>query len=131
MPEQEILIVDDNDPLRRALRHRIEAEGYDISTCADGREAVEAFQSDVEPDLVVLDVMMPRLDGKRLLRLIRSEELPVDSDVPVILLTSRSTEEDIVEAFESGADDYMSKPFKTPELIVRMQRQLAGSPVKR
>lgn len=123
----EILIVDDDEPLQRVLTHRLESDGYEVTVCADGKEAVETLESGLEPDLVVLDVMMPRLDGKRLLRMIRNDGLPVSPSLPVIMLTSKSREEDILEAFESGADDFITKPFSIPELTVRVEQELDGS----
>lgn len=119
-----VLIVDDDDTIRRLLRHRLEGAGYDVAVCTDGREAADRFEDGFEPDLAIFDVMMPRLDGIRLLRMVRGGELPVRSDLPVVMLTSRGQEDDILEGFESGADDYVTKPFRGPELVARVKRQL-------
>ncbi|MEF8976255.1 MAG: response regulator, partial [Halapricum sp.] len=77
-----------------------------------------------EPDALVVDVMMPRLDGTRLVRMLRDEELNVRSDLPVVMLTSRGREEHVLEGFETGVDDYVSKPFRSAELLARIRKQL-------
>lgn len=117
-----VLVVDDDDPIRRLVSHRLEGAGFSVRVCEDGREAADLLEGGFEPQLLVLDVMMPRLDGKRLLRMIRSGEFPVRSDVPVVMLTSRGREEHVQEGFESGADDYVTKPFRASELLARVRR---------
>lgn len=116
----EILVVDDDESIRRLVRHRLESSGYTVRVCEDGREAADLLESGFEPSLAVLDIMMPRLDGKRLLRMVRNDEFPVDKDVPIIMLTSRGREEDVLEGFESDADDYVTKPFRVAELMARV-----------
>lgn len=116
----DVLIVDDDESIRRLLRQRLDIAGYTVRVCEDGREAADLLASGFEPSLAIVDIMMPRLDGKRLLRMIRSDEFPVDADVPVIMLTSRGREDDVLEGFESGADDYVTKPFRAAELMARV-----------
>jgi Response regulators consisting of a CheY-like receiver domain and a winged-helix DNA-binding domain len=119
---KDILVVDDDESIRRMLRQRLDIAGYTVRVCEDGREAADLLASGYEPLLAIVDIMMPRLDGKRLLRMIRSDEFPVDADVPIIMLTSRGREEDVMEGFESGADDYVVKPFRAAELIARVDK---------
>ncbi|WP_435064843.1 response regulator transcription factor [Halobaculum sp. EA56] len=117
--------MDDDETIRELLRYRFEREGYEIEVFVDGMEATNALvEGDVDPDLIIVDVMMPRLDGKRLLRRIRAGDAGVDSDTPVIMLTSRGREEDVLGGFDSGADDYMTKPFSPAELVARVRRHL-------
>lgn len=117
-----ILVVDDDEPIRQMVSRHLERAGYEAHTCDDGREAADLFEDGYEPDLAILDVMMPRLDGKRLLRMVRNGEFPVDADLPIIMLTSRGLEGHVVEGLESGADDYMTKPFRSEELLSRVRK---------
>jgi DNA-binding response OmpR family regulator len=119
---KEVLVVDDDEPIRMLVSHRLESAGYDVRVCEDGREAADLLEDGFEPQLAIIDVMMPRLDGKRLLRMVRNDEFSVDADLPIIMLTSRSREENVLEGFESGADDYVTKPFRAAELMARVQK---------
>ncbi|MXR40190.1 response regulator [Halobaculum sp. WSA2] len=122
-----IVTVDDDETTRQLLRHRLGREGYDVHVFPDGQAAAEGFGDlPKDPDLLVLDVMMPRLDGKRLLRRIRNGETALDAETPVIMLTSRAREADVLDGFESGANDYLAKPFSPSELVARVRRQLPG-----
>jgi DNA-binding response OmpR family regulator len=121
----EVLVVDDDEPIRMLVSHRLRSAGYEVRVCEDGREAATLLEGGYEPNLAILDVMMPRLNGTRLLRMVRNGELPVDADLPVIMLTSRGREEDVVEGFESGANDYVTKPFRAAELLARVQKCVA------
>lgn len=116
-----ILAVDDDETIRRVLTHRLDAAGFDVRTCEDGREAAELLDGEYDPDLAVLDVMMPRLSGTRLARMIRNGELEVRSDLPIVMLTSRGREEHVLEGFEAGVDDYVTKPFRGSELLARIR----------
>lgn len=115
-------MIDDDESIRRLLDHRLNAAGYTVQVCSDGQEAAELLEGEFEPTLLVLDVMMPRLDGTRLLRMIRNGELPIDSDTPIIMLTSRGQEKDVIEGFESGADSYVTKPFRADELLAQVRQ---------
>jgi DNA-binding response OmpR family regulator len=119
-----ILVVDDDEPIQQVLSHNLENDIYATRICNDGKEAAELLEDGYEPELAIFDVMMPRLDGTRLLRMVRNGEFPVSEDLPIIMLTSRGREEHVLEGFESGADDYMTKPFKPPELLARVERFL-------
>ncbi len=118
-----ILIADDEPLLTEILEFRLRSKGYETIIAHDGREALARF-AEVQPAAVVLDAMMPVHDGMEVLRRIRASETA--GDVPVIILTARRSEEDIVRALEMGASDYMVKPFLPEELLVRLKRLLDG-----
>ncbi len=115
-----ILIVEDDKELSHITELELTHEGFSVVTAADGREGFEKIQSE-KPDLVLLDVMLPRLSGLEILRKVRNE---LDSDLPVILVTARGETIDKVDGLNSGADDYIAKPFKIEELLARMNAVL-------
>ncbi len=118
-PEEKlILIVDDEARMRRFVRMNLELEGYQISEAGTGMEALEKVRDDL-PDLILLDVMMPEMDGFETLKRIREV-----STVPVIMLTVKGEEEDRIRGLELGADDYVIKPFSPRELASRIQAVL-------
>jgi two-component system KDP operon response regulator KdpE len=112
---QKILIVDDDEDLVTLVKVAFEKEGFETLTCGDGSEGLRAA-FDFRPDLVILDVMMPNLDGWEMCRRLR--EL---SDVPILMLSARTAERDVVKGLVLGADDYMCKPFGVSELVARAQ----------
>jgi DNA-binding response OmpR family regulator len=116
-----VLVVDDEVKIRDIVSRYLESEGYDVAEAADGREALQRAR-ELNPDLVVLDVMMPGLDGVDVLR-----ELRTFSDVYVILLTARSEEVDKLIGLSVGADDYVTKPFSPRELVARVKSVLRRS----
>jgi two-component system response regulator MtrA len=113
-----VLIVDDDLALAEMLGIVLRNEGLEVSHVADGAGALAAFR-DAKPDLVLLDVMLPGLDGMEVCRRIRAE-----SGVPIVMLTARTDTVDIVVGLESGADDYVVKPFKPQELIARIRARM-------
>lgn len=113
-----ILVVDDDTALAEMIGLVLEADGFDVDLCEDGAQALAVFR-DVRPDLILLDLMLPGLDGILVCRLIRAE-----SDVPIIMLTAKSDTPDVVEGLEAGADDYVAKPFKPQELVARIKTRL-------
>lgn len=113
--KQKILVVDDEASIRRILETRLATIGYDIVTAADGEEALDIFRHQV-PDLVILDVMMPKLDGFGVCQALRKQ-----SDVPIIMLTALADVADRIAGLELGADDYMVKPFSPKELESRIR----------
>jgi DNA-binding response OmpR family regulator len=116
-----ILVADDEEDVRELVTYRLTRSGYDVIGAQDGQEAFE-LASERTPDLMVLDVMMPRLDGYELTRRLRAQESL--RSVPVILLTARSQENDVSRGFEVGADDYLKKPFNPDELVARVRAVL-------
>lgn len=113
-----ILLVEDDPSIREITKLGLEDAGFAVHTAVDGEEALTRFRHD-QPDLVVLDVMLPRRDGLEVCRAIRAE-----SSVPVVMLTARGTAIDIVVGLESGADDYVTKPFEMPVLVARIRAAL-------
>jgi two-component system phosphate regulon response regulator PhoB len=116
-----ILIVEDEEPLTLLLRYNLEAEGYEVSTCARGDEADTRLREQV-PDLVVLDWMLPGLSGIELCRRLRAR--PETRQLPILMLTARGEESERVRGLATGADDYVVKPFSVPELLARVRALL-------
>ncbi len=110
-----ILLVDDEQNIRELAALYLEKEGFAVDFAANGRDAIQRFQQ-VQPNLVLLDVMMPGMDGFEVCRELRRE-----SDVPVLMLTARSEDVDKIVGLELGADDYMTKPFNPRELVARVK----------
>ena len=123
MGKKRILVVDDHEPLLMAIRGILEGEeGYTIFTALDGIQALEIMEQ-ANPDLIIADIMMPRMDGYELLQHLRAE--PETMDVPVIILTGMKTPESEVKSLELGGDDYLTKPIKREILIARVKKVLA------
>ena len=121
---QTILVCDDDELLVELLTHRLGARGYHVVVAADGGAAVRQA-SECDPDAIVLDMMMPVLDGQQVLRRLKAD--PATADIPVIMLTARRQERDIVGTLELGADDYLVKPFIPEELMSRLARLVTTS----
>jgi len=117
-----VLVVEDDAEIADVLRRSLRQEGYDVRTSADGVEALDAASGFV-PDLVVLDLGLPRLDGIEVCRRLRAE-----GDVPILMLTARAETEDRVGGLDSGADDYLVKPFERSELLARIRALLRRRP---
>jgi len=113
-----ILVVDDDTALAEMIGIVLEAEGFEAVFCADGDAALEAFRVH-RPDLILLDLMLPGMDGIEICTRIRAE-----SGVPIIMLTARTDTADVVRGLESGADDYIVKPFNPKELVARIRTRL-------
>ncbi len=116
-----ILLVEDDAVLRDTLRYNLEREGYEVNTSGNGAQGLAIARS-AHPDLVILDVMLPDLDGLSICRMLRAE-----SNVPIMMLTARKDEIDRVAGFEMGADDYVVKPFHLGELLARIRVMLRRS----
>lgn len=117
-----ILVADDDVDIRELVEFKLTTLGHDVVAVSDGLAAIDACHAN-RPDLAVLDVMMPGVSGLDAIRAIRAD--PRLKDLPVILLTARAQESDIETGFESGADDYITKPFSPRELASRVQALLA------
>jgi len=119
-----VLVADDEEDIRSLVSVRLKRAGYDVITAADGEEALLLVAARL-PDLVVLDMMMPKATGLEVARNMR--EQAATKDIPIILLTARAQEADVVSGFEAGADDYMKKPFSPQDLQARVQALLERS----
>ena len=117
-----VLVVDDEPQIRRTLRTALTAAGYEVDDAKNGEQALEKVR-EYRPDLVLLDINMPGLGGLAACRAIRA-----DSGVGIIMLTVRNSEEDKIEALDAGADDFITKPFSTPELLARIRAALRRIP---
>ena len=110
-----ILVVDDEERIVNFLRSKLKASGYEVLTASNGLEGLEQAQAQ-EPDLIVLDLLMPKMDGLEMLK-----ELRTFSAVPVIILTAKGADADRIKGFQLGADDYLPKPFNPDELVARVE----------
>jgi two-component system, OmpR family, response regulator MprA len=117
-----VLVVEDDAEIADVLRRSLRQEGYEVKTSADGVEALDVATGFV-PDLVVLDLGLPRLDGVEVCKRLRAE-----GDVPILMLTARAETEDRVSGLDSGADDYLVKPFERQELLARIRALLRRRP---
>jgi DNA-binding response OmpR family regulator len=124
--DAKILLIDDDTLLLALLERKLSARGYAVITANDGNQGLERARAD-KPDLIVLDMMMPIMDGRQVLRAIQADAAL--STIPVIMLTARREESDIVGAIERGAADYQLKPFSPEELIARIGRFLTRKKV--
>jgi two-component system KDP operon response regulator KdpE len=116
--QKKILVIDDDPSLVALLYHSLTEQGYEVYKAHDGQEGLQQIYNH-QPDLIILDIIMPELDGWQVCR--RTREM---SDVPIIMLTARGKEEDIVRGLDCGADDYLSKPFSVTELLARVRAVL-------
>ena len=119
-----VLVVDDESDVTELLQYRLEQEGYRVATLNDPLGFVVKVR-EFEPDLMLLDIMMPELSGIQLCRIVRAD--PSMKDTPVIFLSARGEVEDRIKGLEAGAEDYVSKPFNTSELILRISKMLKRS----
>ena len=115
-----ILVVDDERAVRESLRRALELEGYEIELAADGSEALYRLEGNEEPDAMILDILMPGVDGLEVCRRLRGS----GSKLPVLMLTARTEVEDRVAGLDAGADDYVTKPFALEELLARVRALL-------
>ncbi|PHR96100.1 MAG: DNA-binding response regulator [Blastopirellula sp.] len=114
MKNSTVLIIEDDATLQRGLKDNFLKQGYQVQTSSDGQSGLETALANV-PDLIILDIMLPNINGYEVCRLIRKHEL----EMPIIMLTAKGQEEDIVRGLELGADDYVTKPFNIRELLAR------------
>ena len=116
-----IFVVEDEKPIQELLQYNLEKEGFKVSSSANGEEALETIKEKV-PDLILLDWMLPDLSGIKICQYLKQDKTV--KDIPVIMLTAKGEEEDKIKGFNTGAEDYMTKPFSFPELLVRIKSLL-------
>ncbi len=116
-PRQRVLVVEDDVNIARVLQLELEHEGFEVEVCADGAAAIERALK--QPDLIILDVLLPRIDGLEVCRRVRRH-----SSVPIIMLTAKDAVPDRISGLDAGADDYLTKPFSIEELLARIRVQL-------
>jgi len=121
---RKVLVIDDTRNIQIMLRDFLESQGFEVEIAGDGVEAFSLIEK-LQPDLILLDIMMPNMDGYQFISQLRKA-----SDLPVIMITAKQQEADIVHGFELGADDYITKPFKLRELLMRMRAVLRRSTPK-
>ena len=119
-----ILIVDDESDVTELLEYKLELEGYRVEALNDPLACIAKVR-EFEPDLMLLDIMMPELSGIQLCRIVRAD--PSMKDIPIIFLSARGEVEDRIKGLEAGAEDYISKPFNTNELLLRICKMLRRS----
>lgn len=115
-----VLIIEDDEKIRKLIGIYLQKEGYQVMEASDGEEGRDLFEK-YDPCFVIMDLMLPKISGEQLCRIIRSE---LKSDVPMIMLTAKAAEEDRIRGLEMGADDYVTKPFSPQELVVRVETVL-------
>lgn len=120
---KKVAVVEDDPMISNLVKLKMEKSGYEVVVGENGKTGLELITEHL-PDLVILDVMMPIMDGFEVLRRIKADERT--RDIPVIMLTARGMEDDILKGFDSGAVDYVTKPFSISELAARAGRILAG-----
>ena len=120
MEKKTLLLAEDDELLASLLNYRLEKGGYNVTHCRDGKEMKKALSISV-PDIIVSDIMMPYFSGMELIGFVRKE---LNSKVPIIIISSAGNEENVLNAFEMGANDFISKPVSPTELLVRVAREL-------
>lgn len=120
-----VVIVEDESTLARNLAEKLRGDGFTVITAADGEDGLDKIRSE-HPDLIILDIMLPRLDGLSICRIIRHD--PSTAHIPIIMLTARGTEVDKIVGLESGADDYIVKPFSLGEFLARVRAVMRRAP---
>jgi len=122
MDNLKILVVDDESRMRKLVKDFLVKRDFDVIEASDGEEALDLFYSDKDISLIILDVMMPKMDGYQVLK-----EIRMSSKIPIIMLTAKSTEYDELQGFDKGADEYISKPFSPKILVARVEALLRRS----
>ncbi len=121
-----IMVIEDEEAISMLLTYNLESAGYKVATVNNGLNAISQVQT-LKPSLIILDWMLPEISGVEICKLIRSKaEI---KDIPIILLTAKSQEEDKIKGLDAGADDYVTKPFSIPELLARVKTNLRRSPI--
>ncbi len=121
MPREKILVIEDEHDIRELISYNLESEGYDIIKAATGTEGVELARKKL-PDLVLLDIMLPDIDGLEVCRKLKRDDST--KDIPIIMLTAKSEDSDVISGLELGAEDYITKPFSPRVLVARLRAVL-------
>jgi DNA-binding response OmpR family regulator len=121
--EKHVLLVDDEVQLAEIIQMRLEVQGFKVTTVHDGHSALEATRND-RPDIIILDVMLPKLDGYKVCKMLKFDENY--KDIPIIMFTALAQDEDLKMGYEIGADAYITKPFEAEVLIDKIQELLKG-----
>lgn len=121
---RKIILAEDEPQIARLIEFKLKKEGYEVTWKENGEEALKAIRAD-KPDLILLDVMMPVMDGYEVLRRLKEDENL--KSIPVVMLTARAQEKDVVKGIDMGAEDYITKPFHPAELLARVKRILGKS----
>ncbi|HON09000.1 MAG TPA: response regulator transcription factor [Verrucomicrobiota bacterium] len=124
---RKVLVVDDEQDVLELLTYNLKQAGYEVLSAEDGKEALWKVRV-YSPDIIVLDIMLPIIDGLEVCKALKKD--PQNSKIPIIMLTARANESDRIKGFESGADDYLVKPFSVRELILRIKRLLESDSKK-
>lgn len=119
MDKKKILLVDDEKDLVEMVTLRLKAYGYEVISAYDGQEALDKARRE-KPDLIILDILLPKLDGYKVSRMLKFDEKY--KNIPIIMLTSRAREEDVKLGYETGADDYITKPFEPQVLLDKIKK---------
>ncbi|MBF0229116.1 MAG: response regulator [Desulfamplus sp.] len=125
--KETILIVDDEEDILELVKYNLEKEGYKTILALTGEDALK-LATDIQPDLIVLDLMLPGMDGFEVTKILRKDSLT--AHIPIVMLTAKGEESDIVTGLELGANDYMSKPFSPRELVARIRAILRRIPIQ-
>jgi len=123
MPKEHLIVVEDEEDILELLRYNLGREGYRVTAAASGEEGVHLARSEA-PDLILLDLMLPGIDGLEVCRLLKQSAMT--RQIPIIMLTAKGEEVDVVTGLELGADDYITKPFSPRELLARIRAVLRG-----
>ena len=113
-----ILVADDEPMLLKTIELKLKKEGYEVITTADGREAIAKIE-ELNPDMVITDIMMPYASGLEIVSMVRQK---IQRKIPIIMLSAMEQEKVVMEAFDLGADDYITKPFSLNELVIRVKK---------
>ena len=125
-----VFVVDDEPAVRESLRRALELEGYDVELAEDGEKALQRLERNGQPDAVILDILMPGIDGLEVCRQLRA----AGNEIPILMLTARAEVDSRVAGLDAGADDYLAKPFALAELLARLRallRRAGGEPTDR
>lgn len=117
---KKILLIDDDKMVITLMNYRLKKDGFNINVCSDGKIAINQLQESL-PDLIIVDIMMPKVSGFEVLRFLRNK---LQSNIPVIVLSTINDEDTLIKAFELGANEFVTKPFNPEEIVIRIKKLL-------